>query len=297
MAQAKMKILLDEISGYGIKAFIKLRGRLGGRKGVKGKMQQKRSTTSILVAIAAAFVLSLTAYGSSYASGGSSHWGYEGEHGPSHWGSLSHDYAACSEGKKQSPIDITEPQSEDLKDIEFNYKPSQIKVINNGHTVQVNYDEGSYIEVNGSKYQLLQFHFHTPSEHTVGGKSFGMELHLVHKNDQGALAVVGVLLEPGSENAAFKDVWASMPERAGVSKIVNAKVDANKLLPEVRQYYTYSGSLTTPPCSEGVTWLVLKAPVQVSKKQLKKIHSIIHKNNRPVQPLNDRDIKADSASN
>lgn len=248
------------------------------------------------MAVAFAAALGLGTFGYSIAGdkgGHGPHWAYEGEHGPAHWGHMSKDFAACSEGKQQSPIDITAAQKEDLKDVEFSYKPSALNIINNGHTVQVNYDQGSSIKVNGVDYQLAQFHFHTPSEHTLGGKSFGMELHLVHKNDKGELAVVGVLLEEGKENAAFKTIWQNLPKKADEKKSVKANVNADELLPKTRSYFTYGGSLTTPPCSEGVTWIVLKTPVQMSKKQLQSIETIMHHNNRPVQPLHDRKLKED----
>lgn len=225
---------------------------------------------------------------------GHAHWGYEGEHGPDHWGMMSKDYAACSEGKQQSPINITATESADLADIVFNYKTSELHVLNNGHTVQVNYDSGSSITIDGVQYNLIQFHFHTPSEHTINGKSFGNELHLVHKNDKGELAVVGVLIEEGKENPAFKAIWSNLPKKANEKKDVKVAIDAAQLLPETKSFYRYMGSLTTPPCSESVNWNVLKTPIQMSKKQIEAIQKIMHKNNRPVQPMHDRKVTADS---
>lgn len=221
------------------------------------------------------------------------HWSYEGEGGPAHWGHLSHDYEACSKGQRQSPIDITGAADEDIADIEFSYKPSKINIVNNGHTIQVNYDEGSYITLNGVRYNLLQFHFHGPSEHTIGGKSFVMENHFVHKNDKGELAVVGVLLEKGKENAAYSKVLANMPKKADEKKSLKDTVNAEDLLPGTRAYYTYPGSLTTPPCTENVTWLVLKSPVQLSEAQFKKYEAIYKGNARPVQSVHGRKITAD----
>ncbi|MBI5587628.1 MAG: carbonic anhydrase family protein [Deltaproteobacteria bacterium] len=257
-------------------------------------MSFKRSLSKSFLAIAIAAGLSCAAYNATASEHASHpHWGYEGDAGPAHWGHMSEEYAACGKGKNQSPIDISGAQDEKLADIVFNYKPSRINILNNGHTVQVNYDEGSSIKVNGSEYKLLQFHFHDPSEHTVGGKSFGMELHLVHKNGKGELAVVGVLIEKGKENPAYKTVWANIPGKAGEKKDLKETVNASDLMPASKEYYTYPGSLTTPPCSEGVTWLVLKTPVQMSQAQIDAFMGVHKGNSRPVQPLNSRKVKAE----
>jgi len=224
-----------------------------------------------------------------------SHWTYEGESGPAHWGELSGDYATCSKGQSQSPIDISGAQDQDVADVEFSYEDSAINILNNGHTVQVNYDEGSLISVDGVDYQLLQFHFHTPSEHTVGGKSFDTEMHLVHKNDKGELAVVGVLIARGAENEAFADIWAGLPEHASEVETLDAYVNADDLLPADRSSYRYTGSLTTPPCSENVKWIVLKTPIELSGAQVDELHAIINDNNRPVQPLHKRNLISDKA--
>lgn len=247
--------------------------------------------------LAAAAVIGLTTYGVAAAGGEhGAHWGYEGSHGPEHWGEISPQFKACKEGKKQSPIDISDTDLADLKDIEFHYGSSKVNILNNGHTVQVNYDKGSHINVGGKRYDLLQFHFHTPSEHTIEGASYDAEMHLVHKSDDGKLAVVGVLIGEGEENEAFSGVWSHLPEKAGHEETVEATVDASKLLPEDRAFYTYSGSLTTPPCSEGVTWLVLTTSVEMSGGQIEAIHGIMHTNNRPTQPLHGRVVKEDETS-
>lgn len=257
----------------------------------------KRSLSRSVFAVALALGLSVGVYSGAKASETAHpHWTYEGEHGPGHWGSMSHEYAACAGGKKQSPVDIKGAEDKDLTDIVFNYKPSKINIVNNGHTIQVNYDKGSSIKVNGMEYQLVQFHFHDPSEHTVGGKSYAMELHLVHKNDKGELAVVGVLLESGKEDKAYGAVFANMPKKADEKKELKETVDAASLLPRTKTYYTYTGSLTTPPCTEGVTWLVLKTPVQVSEAQIKAFKAIVGVNNRPIQPVNERKITGDTVS-
>lgn len=253
-------------------------------------------------AFAAAFTLAMGMGAFSYAADShhdshhAPHWAYEGEHGPEHWGHMSKDFEACAKGKQQSPIDINGSQKEDLADITFGYKPSKLNVINNGHTVQVNADSGSSIKVDGVQYNLVQYHFHTPSEHTVGGKSFGMELHLVHKNDKGELAVVGVLIDKGKENAAYNLIWSNLPAKADEKKGSDKTVNADDLLPKSKLFYTYSGSLTTPPCSENVRWIVLKTPVEMSEAQIKAIMDIMKHNNRPVQPIHERKLKEDTAT-
>lgn len=249
------------------------------------KFNLKRPFLALLIVM----VIGLLAYTDSEAGKGG-HWGYEGEHGPEHWGEMKHEYGACSKGTSQSPIDITGATGGKLSKISFDYKPTKLNILNNGHTVQVNYDKGSSIKVGGKTYRLLQFHFHTPSEHMVDGRSFGMEMHLVHKSNKGELAVVGVLLDKGSENLAFKTIWDNLPEKANQKKSVNASVNVADLLPGNKAYYAYSGSLTTPPCSEGVKWHVLKTPVEMSEEQLGAIQAIMHDNNRPVQPLHSRKV-------
>lgn len=228
---------------------------------------------------------------------GDPHWTYEGPEGPEHWGKLSKEWASCNSGKGQSPIDITGASEEDLVDIAFNYKATKAtNVENNGHTVQVNFAKGNgnTIKVNGEEYELAQFHFHDPSEHTVAGKSFAMENHLVHKSADGKrLAVVGVLIEAGAENAAYNDIFAKMPKKAHEKADLGPAVDLLGLLPKGRLYYTYPGSLTTPPCSEVVTWLVLKSPIQLPQGRIDAFKGIVNHNARPVQPVNGRKIRAD----
>lgn len=224
------------------------------------------------------------------------HWEYEGEEGPEHWGELDPSFALCSTGEAQSPIDITTTQSLSLQNIEFSYQPSALNIFNNGHTIQVTYDEGSYITYNEIKYQLIQFHFHHPSEHTINGESFDMELHLVHRDANGSLAVVGILLKAGEEdNAAFATLFDHLPTEKGEPQITDLAVDASILLPESHLFDTYIGSLTTPPCTEGVRWLVLTTPVELSAKQITAFDTIFERDARPVQALNDRDLLQDSS--
>jgi len=219
------------------------------------------------------------------------HWSYEGAGGPENWSKLDADYATCGNGRRQSPIDIRDGLRVDLEPIQFAYRPSNFRVVDNGHTVQVSLAGGS-ISLLGKSYQLIQFHFHRPSEELVNGKSFDMVAHLVHKADDGKLAVVAVLLEKGKDNALIQTVWNNLPlEKNDEVAPPALTLDLAQLLPENRSYYTYMGSLTTPPCSEGVLWLVLKQPQQMSVEQMA-IFAQLYKNNaRPVQAGASRLIK------
>ena len=220
---------------------------------------------------------------------GPPHWTYEGKEGPEFWGSLSQDYALCSTGKQQSPVDIPASAVTNPADLTFRYQPSKLNILNNGHTIQAAYDAGSSLVVDGVTYNLAQFHFHLPSEHTLTAKPYDMELHLVHQNAQGGLAVVGIMLKSGAENKALAPVFANAPKQeTAVSTIANAMVNAADFLPATRTYWRYNGSLTTPPCSEGVKWHVLTTPVEVSPAQIAAYKSLFTDDHRPVQPLNAR---------
>jgi len=240
-------------------------------------------------------LLSLIVFPVGYSFGGehgAAHWGYAGEAGPEHWGDLSHEFTTCKDGRSQSPIDIAGAKEADSPGIEFSYSDAPLEILNNGHAIQANYADGSHITVNGEEFELLQFHFHGPSEDTVDGKHYDMQAHLVHKNKSGGLAVVGVFLTKGKENDFIKALWAHMPEEEGVKNSVpEVMINAKSLLPEDGTYYSFSGSLTTPPCTEGVKWMVMKQPVEVSEAQIKEFSSVIHMNARPTQPINDRVIK------
>jgi carbonic anhydrase len=228
------------------------------------------------------------------------HWEYEGEEGPENWGDIDASFAACSTGHAQSPIDINSSiaQSVNLQDIKFDYQPSALNIFNNGHTIQVNYDAGSSITYNEIKYDLLQFHFHHPSEHTINGEAFDMELHFVHRDANGNLAVVGVLLNADeAENEAFTSIFDNLPTEKGTPTPTETQIDANTLLPESHLFDTYVGSLTTPPCSEGVRWLVLTTPVDLSAEQVESFASIFELDARPVQEIHDRDLLQDSTEN
>ena len=220
------------------------------------------------------------------------HWSYEGHGGPAKWGELDPEFGACKLGKVQSPIDIRGAKAADLPAIRFNYKPSPLKLIDNGHTIQVNYAPGSSIDVGDAHYELLQFHFHKPSEEKVQGKSHAMVAHLVHKSAEGKLAVVAVLLDKGSANPTIDTIWMNLPKEKEKETSVDATVDAATLLPAHKGYYTFQGSLTTPPCSEGVRWFVLKTPTKVSEGEIMAFGKLYPMNARPIQPLNGRSIQA-----
>ncbi len=221
------------------------------------------------------------------------HWTYLGETGPDHWGDLSHNFSACKEGQKQSPINIPSTSPTNLKGIEFNYKDTPLRIINNGHTIQLNYEKGSSIRVGENTYDLLQGHFHSPSEHKIKGRSFDMVAHLVHKNNKEELAVVAVLFEKGKKNDFIETLWNNLPAEEGKENVLNSiKINVKSILPAKKHFYNYSGSLTTPPCSEGVNWNVLREPVQVSNEQIDRFTSIFKLSVRPVQPLNGRTLKS-----
>ncbi|MES2259295.1 MAG: carbonic anhydrase family protein [Pseudomonadota bacterium] len=217
-------------------------------------------------------------------------WTYEGEQGPEQWAKLSPDNYACN-GKNQSPVDLTGTIHADLKPLKLEYQAGGNDIVNNGHTIQVGFAPGSALTLDGTRFELKQYHFHAPSENLIGGKSYPLEVHLVHADKDGNLAVVAVMFQEGAENKALKAIWPSMPKDAGEKVALPAPVSAAALLPAKRAYYRFSGSLTTPPCSEGVRWLVMKAPVSVSKQQVEAFsHLVHHANNRPVQALNGRAI-------
>jgi carbonic anhydrase len=229
------------------------------------------------------------------------HWGYKGKKGPETWGSLGAVYATCGTGTHQSPINIDEMEAKGSLGLELNYKTTALhiahnehvnEIINNGHTIQVTVDEGSTLNYGGKSYHLVQFHFHTPSEHTVNGKNLPMEMHLVHQSDDKSLAVVSVLFEEGdTPNENIDKLIAHLPDAPGDElKFDDKTLDITAHIPEHEAVYHYIGSLTTPPCSEDVEWFVLGNRVKVTPEQVKAFSSRIGKNNRPVQPLNDRSV-------
>ena len=236
------------------------------------------------------------------------HWSYEGEKGPKFWGKLDPEFSLCADGPNQSPIDIAKTSPASLPKLRAKFSPSELRIvhhehvadeINNGHTIQVNYSEGATLTIGDSIFDLVQFHFHAPSEHTVHGKHYPMEMHYVLRSSSGALAVVGVFIEQGAHNAAFDPIWSNLPTKKGEeSHFEHIQVNVDDFLPHNNKglSYRYDGSLTTPPCSEGVKWMVLKTPIQLSAEQIGRFTAIVKGNNRPVQPLHHRVIVTDAVT-
>ncbi len=219
------------------------------------------------------------------------HWSYGGDGGPEAWGQLKPEFATCATGSRQSPIDIRSGVKVDLEPIQFDYRPTGFSVVDNGHTIQVNLGGGNSIEVQGRRFELLQFHFHRPSEERVNGRQFDMVAHLVHKDLEGRLAVVAVLLDRGSAQPLVQTIWNNLPLEKGTEQVVRTELDMNHLLPADRRYFTYMGSLTTPPCSEGVLWMVLQQPMPVAPEQVNVFSRLYPMNARPIQQASGRLIK------
>ena len=219
------------------------------------------------------------------------HWAYEGKEGPMEWGKLDKAFETCSLGHTQSPIDIKGAKTADLAALKFDYKAAPLNIIDNGHTVQINYTPGSTLAVGDKTYTLKQLHFHHPSEEHINGRGFDMVAHLVHADSDGQLAVVAVLLKKGAENPLFATLWKNIPSEKGKAvDVPGVTVDATTLLPADHSYYTFPGSLTTPPCSEGVTWYVLKNQSPISAGEIAAFAKIYPNNARPIQPLNGRQL-------
>ncbi|MGM3306870.1 carbonic anhydrase [Anabaena sp. WFMT] len=219
------------------------------------------------------------------------HWSYVGIDNATAWGKLSSDFELCELGKYQSPININNAVEGTPVNMEFNYKSTPLSVVNNGHTIQVNYNPGSTIKINGEEYELLQFHFHTPSEHTIDDQASAMEMHLVHRNANGQLAVVGVMIKKGVVNPLIDLIWMNIPAVGQNNIVKTSPINVGNLLPNSKEYFSYTGSLTTPPCSENVKWNVLIKPIQVSEEQIATFKSLYQVNARPVQPINSRRIE------
>jgi len=218
------------------------------------------------------------------------HWGYSGAGAPAHWGDIDPKFQTCKQGVNQAPINLTGFVESELPAITFDYTLSTSNILNNGHAIQANVKNGSSITVDGIVFDLKQFHFHNPSENNINSKSFPLEAHFVHASKDGELAVVAVMFEEGKENQALKELWAKMPHKVGDKTPIDAK-HLEALLPKNRDYYRFNGSLTTPPCTEGVRWLVLKTPVTLSAAQIEAFKNVMHHpNNRPIQPTNARVI-------
>lgn len=217
------------------------------------------------------------------------HWGYQGVDGPVHWGHLSPDYNVCSTGHAQSPIDLSFANVVADVDIAADYKRAPLAILNNGHTVQLNLTADSTLISSGHRYSLVQVHFHTPSENMVDGKTYPLEAHFVHKDSEGHLAVLGVFFEEGQTNVELAKIVVAAPNRvSGPNNIEGFTFDPRALLPQDMHVYRFMGSLTTPPCSEGVAWHVARQPLQASPSQIAALHNLMGDNARPVQPLHDR---------
>ena len=217
------------------------------------------------------------------------HWSYSGEDGPEHWGDLSPDFSVCSSGKNQSPVDLFGGIDADLPALIFDYKNSTLMdEINNGHTIQENLTPGNFVAIRGQRYQALQFHFHSPSEHHINGKSFPMEVHIVHASETSDLAVIGIMFEIGDRNPLLDQLDSFRPPNLPLN---TEPVDYNEIISSRTEYFTYSGSLTTPPCSEGVLWIVLKEPITASGDQISRFFDTFgFSTNRPIQPHNARTV-------
>jgi len=223
-------------------------------------------------------------------------WSYSGADGPDRWAAISNAFATCGSGHQQSPIDLSAAVSRDLANPQIAYQPSDATIVDNGHAVEVDLGRaGNILTLDGVPYALVQLHFHSPSEHTVDGNSFAIELHLVHQADGGALAVVGVFIAGGAENPALVPVLSAMPSKENREVRLRVPFDPSTLLPEDRRAYRYTGSLTTPPCSEGVNWVVMAKPITASGQQIAALARALEGNNRPVQARGDREILLDSS--
>ena len=218
------------------------------------------------------------------------HWSYEGATGPGNWGSLDAANQTCSTGSQESPIDIAGSINARLPPLDIRWRKRPDTIVNNGHTIQLNFAEGDTLNVGDRSYALKQFHFHHPSEHLVGGKAFAMEAHFVHAAAAGGLAVVGVLIAPGRANAVFNKIVSTMPAEEGPPVAADPAIDPMRLLPARRAYYRYEGSLTTPPCSETVDWLVLADRIEAAEADIARFAKLYPKNARPVQDRNGRVI-------
>ncbi len=218
-------------------------------------------------------------------------WAYAGVAGPAAWGAIRPEFKLCGNGQRQSPIDIRDGIAVELETVQFDYRASDFKVIDNGHTVQVNIGNGNSIQVGGRRYELVQFHFHRPAEERINGRSFDMSLHLVHQDAEGRRAVVGLLLERGAPQPVVQTVWNNLPLEKSIEQAGLNPMDLMQLLPSDRGYYTYMGSMTTPPCDEGVLWMVMRQPVTVSQSQLDIFARLYPMNARPLQSAAGRLIK------
>lgn len=255
------------------------------------RIHMKKNITYLL-SLSAAIALTCSYGFANEAETHTEHWGYTGHNTPEKWGVMSEKFKECGMGLNQSPINITHSLRANLPPLAPDYTHDSKNIVDNGHTIQVNMEPGNTLTVDGITFELKQFHFHSPSENHIDGKSYPLEAHFVHLDKDGNIAVIAVMFEEGAENLELAKVWKNMPQKDGESKTLKLVNIAKALLPKDKHYYRFNGSLTTPPCTEGVRWFVLKQPMTVSKEQIKKFHddTMHHNNNRPIQPLDARMI-------
>ncbi len=250
-----------------------------------------KPATAMQMALMLAMQAEASAPASTPGNAQSLHWSYEGADGPENWGKLAPEFSVCGNGKRQSPIDIRDGIKVDQEPIQFDYNPSYFRIVDNGHTIQVNYGAGSHITVMGRTYELVQLNFHHPAEEHVDGKEFDMVAHLVHRDAEGHIAVVAVLLQAGQANRFIQTLWNNLPLEKNDDYVPRVAIQMADLLPANRGYISYIGSLTTPPCTEGVLWLVMKQPVELSAEQIDVFSRFYPNNARPVQASAGRVIK------
>ena len=221
-----------------------------------------------------------------------SHWDYMGIEGPEHWGMLTKEYMTCETGDRQSPINISMAKhGQHHSTLTFRYHPSHVHELNNGHTIQVSHTSGCEADLNHHTYKLRQFHFHAPSEHHIENQVFPMEMHLVHQDQQGHVLVIAVMMKTDASSPILSKLWNWLPDQLGKEVSVPLELSIADLLPTNTHHYSYSGSLTTPPCTEGVQWIVLKEPMHIAEKDVERFVHIIGHNARPIQPLHDRSVE------
>jgi carbonic anhydrase len=215
------------------------------------------------------------------------HWGYTGEESPAHWGDIN---ATCATGQAQSPIAFSKAAATTkgpFPKMTIDWHPVTGEAVDNGHSIQVNVPPGNFLTYGDTKYELKQFHFHSPSEHTVNGKHSAIEMHLVNQTPEGKTAVLAVFLTLGKDNAALKPLFSNLPTKDDPKKV---DIDLNALLPKDHTHFAYAGSLTTPPCTEGVQWLLMVTQSGVSQAQVDAFHTRYAANNRPTQPGHGRKV-------
>ena len=243
----------------------------------------RRNLLKALAGLAACPICTTTGFAAEGA-----HWSYEGAGGPAKWGDLDAANQACSLGGQQSPINIVSPIKSQLPALKLSWGKTADTIVNNGHTIQLNFNDGGAFKVGNDTYKLVQFHFHRPSEHLINGKRAPMEVHFVHASAAGAYGVIGVMMTAGKPNAAFSKIVASMPAKEGPPVKADAAIDPHLLLPVRRGYYSYAGSLTTPPCAETVAWMLLADPIEVAAADIAAFAKLYAMNARPAQKQNRR---------